>query len=56
MKTLKTIAHKVGSPLVSMGPVRLRQPIPTEGIDMVDPFLLLHHYGPYAISPFNNPF
>ena len=56
MKTIKTIAQKVGSPLVSMGPIRLRQPIPTEGIDMVDPFLLLHHYGPYAISVFNNPF
>ena len=53
---MKTIQHKVGSPLVNMGPVRLRQPLPTEGIEMVDPFLLLHHYGPYAISPFNNPF
>lgn len=56
MKNLKTIQHKVGSPLVSMGPVRLRQPLPTEGIEMVDPFLLLHHYGPYAINVFNNPF
>ncbi len=56
MKNLKTIQHKVGSPLVNMGPIRLRQPIPTEGIEMVDPFLLLHHYGPYAISRFNNPF
>lgn len=56
MKTLKTIAHKVGSPLVNMGPIRLRQPLPTKGIESVDPFLLLHHYGPYAISEFNNPF
>lgn len=56
MQKLKTIQHKVGSPLVSMGPIRLRQPLPTEGVEMVDPFLLLHHYGPYAISPFNNPF
>ncbi len=55
MKT-KTIKHKVGSPMVNMGPVRLRQPLPTQGIEMVDPFLLLHHYGPYAISAFNNPF
>jgi len=39
-----------------MGPIRLRQPLPTEGIESVDPFLLLHHYGPYAISEFNNPF
>jgi hypothetical protein len=53
---LKSIKHSVGSPLVSMGAIRLRQPIPTEGIEQVDPFLLLHHYGPYAISAFNNPF
>lgn len=56
MKNLKTIQHKVDSPLVSMGPIRLRQPLPTQGIENVDPFLLLHHYGPYAISVFNNPF
>lgn len=56
MKNLKTIQHKVDSPLVSMGPIRLRQPLPAQGIENVDPFLLLHHYGPYAISIFNNPF
>lgn len=56
MKTLKTIQHTVGSPLVNMGSIRLRQPIPTEGIEQVDLFLLLHHYGPYAISEFSNPF
>ena len=56
MRTLKTIQKKVGSPLVNMGPIKLRQPIPTEGIENVDPFILLHHYGPYAISEFNNPF
>lgn len=56
MKILKTIQHKVASPLVNMGPIKLRQPLPTEGIENVDPFLLLHHYGPYAISEFNNPF
>ena len=56
MKTYKTIQNKVVSPLVNMGPIRLRQPLPTQGIENVDPFLLLHHYGPYAISEFNNPF
>ncbi|MGB1042507.1 MAG: pirin family protein [Tenacibaculum sp.] len=56
MKNLKSIQHKVGSPLVSMGHIRLRQPLPSEEIQNVDPFLLLHHYGPYAISEFNNPF
>jgi redox-sensitive bicupin YhaK (pirin superfamily) len=56
MKTYKTIQHKVASPFVNMGPIKLRQPIPTNGIENVDPFLLLHHYGPYAISEFSNPF
>ena len=56
MKNLKTVQNKVTSPLVNMGPIKLRQPLPTEGVENVDPFLLLHHYGPYAISEFNNPF
>ncbi|WP_298765101.1 pirin family protein [uncultured Polaribacter sp.] len=56
MKQLKTIQYKVASLLVNMGPIKLRQPLPTQGVENVDPFLLLHHYGPYAISEFNNPF
>lgn len=56
MTKLKTIQHTVTSPLVNMGPIRLRLPLPSQGIENVDPFLLLHHYGPYAISEFNNPF
>jgi redox-sensitive bicupin YhaK (pirin superfamily) len=56
MKTYKSIKHLGESPLVNMGPIRLRQPIPTADVENVDPFLLLHHYGPYAISEFNNPF
>ncbi|MDC1375355.1 pirin family protein [Polaribacter sp.] len=56
MKVLKSIQHKIASPFVNMGPIRLRQPLPSEGVENVDPFILLHHYGPYAISEFNNPF
>ncbi|MEX6625916.1 pirin family protein [Tenacibaculum salmonis] len=56
MKKIKSIQDKVGSPLVNMGDIQLRQPLPIQGIENVDPFLLLHHYGPYAISEFNNPF
>ncbi|WP_111683045.1 pirin family protein [Winogradskyella tangerina] len=44
------------SDFVNMGPIRLRQPLPTQQIDMIDPFILLHHYGPYDISPEKNPF
>ena len=56
MKVLKSIQHSIASPFVNMGPIRLRQPLPSEGVENVDPFILLHHYGPYAISEFNNPF
>lgn len=55
MKT-NTIKHIGRSDFVNMGPIRLRQPLPTQSIDMIDPFILLHHYGPYEISPANNPF
>lgn len=48
---------KIGrSDFVNMGPIKLRQPIPTQEIDLVDPFVLLHHYGPYSINELNNPF
>ena len=56
MNKLKSIKEITNSPMVNMGPIRLRQPLPNGSIDKVDPFLLLHHYGPYAISEFNNPF
>ena len=56
MKRFKKIQYLVASPFVNMGPIKLRQPFPVQGIENVDPFLLLHHYGPYAISEFNNPF
>lgn len=48
---------KIGrSDFVHMGPIKLRQPIPTQEIELIDPFVLLHHYGPYPINEFNNPF
>lgn len=53
---LNTIKRVGRSDMVNMGPILLRQPIPTKAIDMVDPFILLHHYGPYQIDEKNNPF
>ncbi len=51
-----TIKRAGRSHFVDMGPIRLRQPFPTQHIEMIDPFILLHHYGPYKISETNNPF
>jgi hypothetical protein len=53
---LNTIKHVGRSDFTKMGPIELRQPIPTPQIEMVDPFILLHHYGPYKIDEQNNPF
>jgi redox-sensitive bicupin YhaK (pirin superfamily) len=53
---LNTIKRIGRSDFVNMGPIRLRQPLPTQNIEMVDPFILLHHYGPYEISEKSNPF
>jgi redox-sensitive bicupin YhaK (pirin superfamily) len=53
---LNTINRVGRSDFVNMGPIRLRQPLPTQQIDMVDPFILLHHYGPYEINEKSNPF
>jgi len=53
---LNTIQSVGRSDFVNMGPIRLRQPLPTQQLDMVDPFILLHHYGPYEINEKSNPF
>ena len=53
LNTIKTVGR---SDFVNMGPIELRQPIPTQQVEMIDPFVLLHHYGPYAISEDHNPF
>ncbi len=53
---LNTIKQIGRSDFVNMGPIELRQPIPTRTIDNIDPFILLHHYGPYEISADSNPF
>ena len=53
---LNTIKLTGDSAYVNMGPIKLRQPIPTPAISGIDPFILLHHYGPYKIEIGNNPF
>ena len=52
LNTINTIGK---SDFVMMGPIRLRQPLPTNDVENVDPFILLHHYGPFEIRPDKNP-
>ncbi|MGY6648640.1 pirin family protein [Wenyingzhuangia sp. IMCC45574] len=53
---LNSIKAITNSPFTMMGPIELRQPIPSQKVMNVDPFLLLHHYGPYPINKDSNPF
>lgn len=53
LNTIKTIGR---SDFVNIGPIKLRQPLPSRDLNMVDPFVLLHHYGSYHISEKSNPF
>lgn len=53
---LNTVKNIGRSDFVNMGPIELRQPIPTNEIESIDPFVLLHHYGPYEINEDSNPF
>ena len=52
MKTLRSIAYKGKSDYVNMGGNLIRQPLPTQELDQVDPFLLLHHYK-YDVGPYS---
>ncbi|WP_298420013.1 pirin family protein [uncultured Kordia sp.] len=52
MKTLRSIVYKGKSDYVNMGGNLIRQPLPTQEVDQVDPFLLLHHYK-YDVGPYS---
>ncbi len=41
---IRTIKKKYNAPKVNMGGIILDQPLPANGIDQIDPFLLVHHW------------
>lgn len=41
-----TQAHEI-----RMGDMKVGQPLPTQAVTQVDPFLLLHHFGPMPVAP-----
>ncbi|MGA0559814.1 pirin family protein [Larkinella sp. VNQ87] len=43
MKTERTIQQLIPAPLMSMGELRVRQPLPSSRLSYLDPFVLLHH-------------
>jgi quercetin 2,3-dioxygenase len=51
MKT-RTVATLLYGEVVSMGGMPIRQPFPTQNVEQIDPFLLLHHHKTSAGEPF----
>tara|TARA_R110000787_G_C13417606_1_gene444612 strand:+ start:622 stop:1509 length:888 start_codon:yes stop_codon:yes gene_type:complete len=55
VKALNSSKNIGKSEYVMMGNLRLRQPLPTSEIETIDPFILLHHFGPFVINEVINP-
>lgn len=49
--SFKKIIQKTNGQPFSMGPLKVRQPLPTAGLEQVSPFILLHHAGPTQHQP-----
>ncbi|GJM30770.1 MAG: quercetin 2,3-dioxygenase [Cyclobacteriaceae bacterium] len=52
---MRTIKQIIDTQDVMMGDIKVGQPLPTENVRQISPFLLLHHLGPIEISPGENP-
>lgn len=51
----RSVANIQASELIEMGSTAVKQPLPTVKVEQIDPFLLLHHFGPYAVEPGHDP-
>lgn len=54
MKT-RTVANITTAEELQMGKTLVKQPLPTQNVPRVDPFLLLHHFGPTEVAPGSDP-
>jgi hypothetical protein len=53
--TTRSVAHILPAHLLDMGGTQVKQPLPTQRVECVDPFLLLHHFGPTKVEPGGDP-
>lgn len=51
----RSVAHITQSEHLDMGGTEVKQPLPTVKVEQVDPFLLLHHFGPTTVEPGHDP-
>jgi redox-sensitive bicupin YhaK (pirin superfamily) len=50
-----SVAHILPSAQVQMGNISIKQPLPTQRVAQISPFLLLHHFGPFQTQPGEDP-
>ncbi len=51
----RTIAHILKGKQLKVGSMTVKQPLPTVQVDQIDPFLLLHHFGPAKVEAGTDP-
>jgi redox-sensitive bicupin YhaK (pirin superfamily) len=51
----RSIANILPAQALQMGALTIHQPLPTQRVEQIDPFLLLHHFGPFAVEPGVDP-
>ncbi|RAK02040.1 hypothetical protein LX87_00154 [Larkinella arboricola] len=50
----RTIRTVIKPQAQKLGPLTMHQPLPANGLDQLDPFLLLHHHGPTTFPAHNS--
>lgn len=51
----RSVSHILESNIIDMGSFQVKQPLPTQKIPQISPFLLLHHFGPIKVEPGFDP-
>ena len=51
----RSVCHILESSIIDMGSFQVKQPLPTQKVPQISPFLLLHHFGPIKVEPGFDP-
>lgn len=51
----RTVEHILNGSKIKVGAFLVKQPLPTMAVEQIDPFLLLHHFGPILAKPGKDP-
>ncbi|MEY3322173.1 MAG: hypothetical protein RLZZ417_1756 [Bacteroidota bacterium] len=51
----RSVSNILDSSIIDMGAFQVKQPLPTQKVPQISPFLLLHHFGPLKVSPGLDP-